>query len=56
MGVIEPQDNGRRGIVVATCAENLDENNEAGALFERLGRAITETMLTGAAAAPAAAR
>ena len=45
MGVIDPQDGGRAAIVVATCAEGLDEHAEAGRAFEQLGRAITETML-----------
>ena len=48
MGVIEPQDGGRAAIVVATCAEGLDEHKEAGRAFEQIGRAITETMLAGA--------
>ena len=48
MGVIHPQDDGRRGIVVATCAEGLDENKQAGAMFEQIGRAITQTLLTSA--------
>lgn len=47
MGVIEPQDNGRAAIVVATCAEDLDEHAQAGLAFESLGRAITATMLPG---------
>lgn len=45
MGVINPQEGGRRAIVVATCAENVDEQRQAGALFERIGRAITATLL-----------
>ncbi|GKT25664.1 serine hydrolase [Acidovorax sp. SUPP3334] len=45
MGVIDPQDNGRRAIVVAACAEGLDEMKEAGKAFEQIGRAITQTML-----------
>jgi len=31
---------------VATCAEGLDENKLAGQMFEQIGRAITQTMLT----------
>ncbi|APW35901.1 serine hydrolase [Rhodoferax koreense] len=46
MGVIDPQDGGRAAIVVATCAEGLDEHAEAGRAFEQIGRAITQTMLT----------
>ncbi|GKS76093.1 serine hydrolase [Acidovorax sp. SUPP950] len=45
MGVIDPQDNGRNAIVVAACAEGLDEMKEAGKAFEQVGRAITQTML-----------
>lgn len=51
MGVIEPQDGARRGIVVATCTEGMDENQLAGDLFERLGRAITQHLLAPAGAA-----
>ncbi len=46
MGVIDPQDGGRAAIVVATCAEGLDEHAEAGRAFEQIGRAITQTMLS----------
>lgn len=46
MGVIHPQDGGRNAIVVATCAEGLDENKQAGQMFEQIGRAITQTLLT----------
>lgn len=45
MGVINPQDGGRAAIIVATCAEELDEQREAGRAFEQIGRAITQTML-----------
>lgn len=45
MGVIDPQDGGRRAIVVATCAEGLDEVKAAGRAFEQIGRAITQTVL-----------
>lgn len=46
-GVIEPQDEGRNGIVVVACAEGLDENKEAGRVFEQVGEAITEALLGG---------
>lgn len=46
MGVINPQDGGRAAIIVATCAEGLDEHGEAGRAFEQIGRAITQTLLT----------
>lgn len=45
MGVIDPQDGGRRAIIVATCAEGLDEQKQAGRAFEALGRAITQTAI-----------
>ena len=44
-GVINPQDGGRQAIVVATCAAGIDEQNEAGKVFEQVGRAITRTLL-----------
>ncbi|MES2612807.1 MAG: serine hydrolase [Pseudomonadota bacterium] len=47
MGVVNPQDGGRAAIVVATCAEDLDEHGEAGKAFEQIGRAITATLLLG---------
>lgn len=47
MGVIEPQEGGRNAIVVTTCAKDLDEHREAAAVFEQLGRAISEVMLAG---------
>lgn len=45
MGVIEPQDGGRNAIVVAVCAEDLDEDKEAGQAFERIGKAISQALL-----------
>lgn len=47
MGVINPQDGARAAIIVATCAEGLDEQREAGRAFEQIGRAITQTLLDG---------
>lgn len=41
MGVINQQDGAHAAIVVATCAEDLDEHGEAGRSFEQIGRAIT---------------
>ncbi|RYF25254.1 MAG: serine hydrolase [Comamonadaceae bacterium] len=55
MGVIAPQDGGQSAIVVATCAEGLDEQKEAGKAFEAVGRAITQTMLQAPKAAGKAA-
>lgn len=48
MGVINPQDGGRAAIIVATCAEDLDEHRDAGRAFERIGHAITQTLLSDA--------
>jgi beta-lactamase class A len=47
MGVINPQELGRAAIVVAACAEDLDEHAQAGPAFQQLGQAITETLLPG---------
>ena len=47
VGVMNPQNNGADAIVVATCAAGLDEQKEAGKVFERIGRALTQTVLTG---------
>lgn len=47
MGVINPQDGGRQAVVVATCAEGLDEHQQAGRAFEQLGRAIAQAVLQG---------
>ncbi|WP_456269563.1 class A beta-lactamase-related serine hydrolase [Kushneria sp. AK178] len=44
MGVIHP-DEPDNAIVIAACIENMDEGAPAEALFQRLGEAITETML-----------
>jgi beta-lactamase class A len=52
MGVIEPQDGARRAIVVAVCAEALDEQREAGEAFERIGKAIAQVLLQPQAGRP----
>lgn len=44
-GVISPQDGGARAIVVATCAADLDEQREAGAIFRQVGQAVTQALL-----------
>lgn len=49
MGVINPQDGGRAAIIVAACAEDLDEHRDAGRAFEQIGRAISQTLLSDAA-------
>lgn len=46
MAVINPQDNGARAIVVATCAADMDDVKEAGGIFRRVGEAVTATLLT----------
>ena len=45
VGVMNPQNGGADAIVVATCAAGLDEQKEAGKVFEQVGRAITQTVL-----------
>ena len=44
-------DHGAKAIVVATCAADIDEQKDAGRVFEQVGRAITRTMLAEQAAA-----
>ena len=44
-GVISPEDGGARAIVVAACTAGLDEQHEAGKELERVGQAISETVL-----------
>ncbi|MET0540874.1 MAG: serine hydrolase [Variovorax sp.] len=50
-GVINPQDGGAHAIVVATCAADIDEQHDAGKVFEQVGRAISRTLLAEQAAA-----
>lgn len=45
MGVINPQDGGRAAIIVAACAEDLNEHREARRVFEQIGRVINQTLL-----------
>lgn len=52
-GVIAPRQGGARAIVVATCAADIDEQHDAGVVFERVGRAITAALLSGKPAGPA---
>jgi beta-lactamase class A len=52
-GVINPKDGGADAIVVATCASGLDEQRVAGEVFERVGHAITRTLLQRPASARA---
>lgn len=50
VAVLNPQDGGARGIVVATCAADLDDQKEAGGVFREVGTAVAQTLLTPAAA------
>lgn len=45
-GVIRPEDGGKEAIIVAACAEDLDEAKEAGALLEQVGEHVTQTLLS----------
>ena len=44
-GVISPEGGGARAIVVAACTADLDEQQAAGPVLTRVGRAISETVL-----------
>ena len=46
MAVINPQQGGARGIVVTTCASDMDDEKEAGGIFKRVGEAVSKTALT----------
>lgn len=52
-GVIAPEGGGATGIVVAACTAGLDEQQAAGKVLERVGRAIAEAMLDGGPRGPA---
>ena len=45
MAVINPQQAGAKGIVVTTCASDMDDQNEAGDIFKRVGEAVSKTAL-----------
>ena len=45
MAVINPQQGGARGIVVTTCASDMDDEKEAGDIFKRVGEAVSKTAL-----------
>ncbi len=45
MAVINPQNGGTKGIVVTTCAANMDDQKEAGGIFREVGHAVSETAL-----------
>ena len=45
MAVINPQQGGAKAIVVTTCASDMDDENEAGGIFKRVGEAVSKTAL-----------
>ena len=45
VGVVDPQNGGAKAVVIATCAADLDDQKEAGAVFEDVGRAVRRTVL-----------
>ena len=45
MAVINPENNGAKAIVVATCAADMDDQREAGGIFRRVGEAVSKTAL-----------
>lgn len=44
-GVIRPEGGGEAAIIVAACAEDLDEAKEAGTVLQNVGKHVAETML-----------
>ena len=44
VGVARPE-TPEQALIIIACAADLDENREAGALFERIGEAIQQTVL-----------
>jgi beta-lactamase class A len=45
MMVVSPENRGARGIVIATCAADMDDVKDAGGIFKRVGDAVTATLL-----------
>jgi beta-lactamase class A len=45
MAVINPQQAGARGVVVTTCASDMDDVKDAGGIFKRVGEAVSRTAL-----------
>jgi beta-lactamase class A len=45
MAVINPQQGGAKGIVVTTCASDMDDVKDAGGIFRRVGEAVSRTAL-----------
>ena len=52
MAVINPQQAGAKGIVVTTCASDMDDQKEAGGIFRRVGEAVTKTALVASQGTP----
>ncbi|KAF1044348.1 MAG: Beta-lactamase TEM-12 [Xylophilus sp.] len=45
MMVVNPQDKGARGVVIATCAADMDDQKDPDVIFRRVGLAVSETLL-----------
>ncbi|MCZ2497160.1 serine hydrolase [Xylophilus sp. Kf1] len=45
VAVVDPQDGGAHAVVIASCAADLDDQKEAGGVFQQVGRAVTATAL-----------
>ena len=45
MAVVDPQDGGAHAVVIASCAADLNDQTEAGGVFQQVGRAVTRTAL-----------
>jgi len=45
MAVINPHQGGVKGIVVTTCASDMDDEKDAGGIFRRVGEAVSQTAL-----------
>lgn len=49
VAVVDPQDGGAHAVVIAACAADLDDQTEAGAVFQQVGRAVARTALAAGA-------
>ena len=45
VAVVDPQNGGAHAVVIASCAADLDDQTEAGGVFQQVGRAVTRTAL-----------
>jgi len=45
VAVVDPQDRGAHAVVIASCAADLNDQTEAGGVFQQVGRAVTRTAL-----------